>query len=327
MGVKSKKMLLLIFLGIILAVSLHARGRSDGGVRDLTIYSVRGPTGVGMIRLFDSPPEIDGFNVSVEALAHVDLIAARFISGQAFVGILPPNMAARIASSGRDIRAAAVINTGMLSLLTSDPDIRGIAYLRGRTVQVAGQGATPDFVFRRILAYHGLTAERDVTLGFALAFPEIAQSLIAGRISTALLPEPFASMALLGRPDLRHVADIQEEWTRAANAAAFPMTLLVVDGAFADANPAAMEKIIYAVKESIEWVKANPAGAGAMVERHDLGLGAAIVAASVPRSNFAFIRAHDARPSLEALFNVFLEHSPASIGGALPDDRFYFSGR
>jgi len=64
-----------------------------------------------------------------------------------------------------------------------------------------------------------------------------------------------------------------------------------------------------------------------MVERHDLGLGAAIVAASVPRSNFAFIRAHDARPSLEALFNVFLEHSPASIGGALPDDRFYFSGR
>jgi len=313
-----------IIFGIILAASLHARGRSDDSVRDLTIFNIRGPSGVGLIRLFEEPPQIPGFNVRLEALANQDLMAARLISGEAQVGVLPPNMAAKIASSGRDIRAAAVLFTGMLSLLTSDPDVRSIADLRGKTVEVAGQGATPEFVFRKILDFHGLTPGRDISFGHSLAFPAIAQSLIAGRISTALLPEPFATMALMGRPELRHVTNIQEEWARVTGIENYPMTLLVVDGAFADANPAAMRIILDAARDSIEWVKAHPAEAGALVEKHELGLRANIVAASVPQSNYVFIPASDARPSLEALFSVFLDFAPVSIGGVLPDDRFYF---
>lgn len=322
---KSIKTILIFGLfGIFFSGFLYARGASDAGIRPLTIFSIRGPSGVGMIRLFEDPPEIPGFNVRLEALAHADLMAARFLSGEAQVGILPPNMAAKIASSGRDIRVAAVIGAGMLSLITSDPSIHNISDLRGQTVEVAGQGATPEFVFRKILDTHGLAAPRDITLGFSLAPPEIAQSLIAGRISNALLPEPFATMALSGRPDLRLVANIQQEWVRAGGHGNYPMTLLVVDGAFASSNPGAVRIILDAVASSIEWVKAHPAQAGELVEKHDLGLRAAIAAAAIPNSNYVFIPATEARPSLEALFRVFLEHDPVSIGGVLPGDGFYF---
>ncbi|MCL2319323.1 MAG: ABC transporter substrate-binding protein, partial [Treponema sp.] len=251
-------------------------------------------------------------------------LAARFISGEAKAGILPPNMAAKIASSGKDIRAAAVIGTGMLSLLGSDSAVQSIDDLKGKTVEVAGQGASPDYVFRKILGAHGLDPDRDLKLGYSLAYPEIAQSLIAGRVSLALLPEPFATMARLGKPDLKSVADIQAEWVKAGGAGNYPMTLFVVDGAFADANPGAVAAILGAVKNSIEWVQAHPAEAGALVEKHELGLKAAVVIAAIPKSNYVFIPAAQARPSLEALFRVFLENSPVSIGGALPGDKFYF---
>jgi NitT/TauT family transport system substrate-binding protein len=99
--------------------------------------------------------------------------------------------------------------------------------------------------------------------------------------------------------------------------------LLVVDGAFASANAGAVERILDAVKNSIEWVKANPAEAGVLVEKHDLGLRASVVAAAVPGSNYVFIPAAEARLSLEALFRVFLENAPASIG-AMPGDGFYW---
>jgi NitT/TauT family transport system substrate-binding protein len=102
------------------------------------------------------------------------------------------------------------------------------------------------------------------------------------------------------------------------------MTLLVVDGAFASANPDVVKVILDAVRASIEWVIAQPVEAGILVEKHDLGLRAAIVAAAVPHSNYVFIPAVEARPSLEALFRVFLEYDPVSIGGALPGDRFYW---
>jgi NitT/TauT family transport system substrate-binding protein len=289
----------------------------------LTIYAIRGPSGVGMIRLFESPPVAGGKAVKMEALAQADLLAAKFISGEAKVGIRPANVAAKIASTGKHIQIAAVTGTGMLSLLTGDPTIRGIADLRGKSVEVAGQGATPDYVFRRILLSKGLNPDRDLKLGYALAYPEIAQSLIAGRIATALLPEPFATMARTGNPALRQVSDVQAEWVNAGGNGNYPMTVLVVDAAYAKAEPANIRAILNALKASIEWVLANPREAGVLVEKHDLGLKAPVVTAAIPRSNYVFIPAGEARPSLEALYETFLQFSPVSIGGSLPADNFY----
>ena len=309
--------------GFVFCTFLHARGSVENNVKPLVICSIKGPSGVALVRLFEDPPEIPGFDIKVEALANQDLMAARLLSGEVQVGILPPNMAAKIASSGRDIRAAAITGAGMLSLLSSDGAVRRIEDLKGKSVEVAGQGATPDYVFRKILISNYIQPGRDLNLGYSLAYPEIAQSLIAGRVSLALLPEPFATMARLGRPDLHSVADIQEEWVKAGGAGNYPMTVLAIDGAFADANQAALEKILAAAKNSIEWVTAHPAEAGTLVEKHDLGLKAAIAAAAIPKSNYVFIPAARGRSSLEALFALFLEYAPASIGGAMPGDGFY----
>jgi NitT/TauT family transport system substrate-binding protein len=299
---------------------LPAQSSSTG----LTIYGLKGPSGVGLIRLFESPPRLPGFSVRVEALAQADLMAARFIAGEARVGILPANVAAKIAASGKAIQAAAVTGTGMLSLLSSDRAVNSIGDLKGRTVEVAGQGATPDYVFRKILLNRGLEPGRDVKLSYSLAYPEIAQSLIAGRISLALLPEPFATMARSGRPDLKAVSDIQQEWTLAGGEKNYPMTVLVVDGAFAASSPGAVAAILEAVRASIAWTTANPAEAGKLVEKHDLGLKAPVAAAAIPRSNYVYISAAEARPSMEALFRVFLEFAPQSIGGRLPGEDFYY---
>lgn len=307
------------FFTLALTASLAAGASKE----DLTIYAIRGPSGVSMIRLFENPPKAAGFTIRMEALAQADLIAAKFIAGEAKLGILPANVAAKIASSGRGIQIAAVTGTGMLSLLSADPALTGIEDLRGRTVEVAGQGATPDYVFRKILLARGIEPGTGITLNYALAYPEIAQSLIAGRVSLALLPEPFATMARAGRPDLTVVGDIQNEWIRAGGEGNYPMTVLAVDPALAAAHPALIQTILDALRDSTEWVINNPAEAGALVEKHELGLRAPVVAAAIPRSNYVFISAAEARPSLEALYRAFLEFAPASIGGALPPDGFY----
>ncbi|MDR0685135.1 MAG: ABC transporter substrate-binding protein [Spirochaetaceae bacterium] len=301
-----------------------ASGKKTAEPAPLTIYGLKGPSGVGMIRLFETPPEVRGMRVSVEALASGDLMAARFISGEAKVGILPSNVAAKIAASGKPVQLAAVTGLGMLSLLSGDPSVRTIADLRGRKIAVAGQGAVPDYVFRKILTTYQINPGTDVTLDYSLAYPEIAQSLIAGRIDLAIIPEPFATMARQGNGSLAQVSDIQAEWEKAGGQGNYPITVLVVDTQFAKENRDGMKTILAAVKDSIEWVKANPVEAGALVEKHGLGLRAPVVAASVPRSNFAFIDAKAARPTLTALYETLLEFAPDSIGGRLPDDSFYY---
>jgi NitT/TauT family transport system substrate-binding protein len=318
---KHKQKLIVFGMALLgLAGALPAQSASG---EPLTVYAIRGPSGVAMIRLFENPPVAAGGPVKMEALAQADLIAARFIAGEAKAGMLPPNVAAKIASAGKRIQVAAVTGTGMLSLLTGDSSIRSFGDLKGKSIEVAGQGATPDFVFRRILRFRGFDPDRDMRLNYSLAYPEIAQALIAGRVSTALLPEPFATMARSGRPDLRAVSDVQLEWRRAGGIGNYPMTVLAVDADYARSDPAGIRSLLAAIKASSEWVTANPAEAGALVEKHDLGLRAPVVAAAIPRSNYVFISAREARPALEALYETFLQYSPESIGGKLPGDAFY----
>lgn len=301
-----------------------------GAAERVIIYGVKGPSGLGMIRLFEHPPTAPGFSVEVEVLAQADLVAARFISGGAKMGMLPPNLAAKIASSGKRIQVAAVTGTGMLSLLSSDPSVRRIEDLRGKTVEMAGQGATPDYVFRKILLSKGINPDGDLRLGYSLAYPEIARMLAAGRISLALLPEPFATMAREQRPGLAVIGDIQGEWA-ALNGAGllsapgrnYPMTVFVVDADFAASRPLLLRAVLSGLEESAEWVKANPEEAGLLAEKHGLGLSARIAAAAIPRSGYVYIPAREARGDLEALYRAFLELSPASIGGFLPPDDFY----
>ncbi|MDR2747221.1 MAG: ABC transporter substrate-binding protein, partial [Treponema sp.] len=225
-----KKFTLALGFVLALACPLWARPQVEESKAPvpLVINAIKGPSGVGMIRLFENPPQIPGYDVSIEAFGQADIIAGKFISGEAKIGILPPNVAAKIASSGKNIQIAAIVGTGMVSLITSDPSIQSIDGLKGKNIEAAGQGATPEYVFRHILKARGIDPDNDLKLTFTLAYPEIAQSLIAGKLSLALLVEPFATMALRGNPALRQVGDIQEEWVRAGGNSNYPMTALVV---------------------------------------------------------------------------------------------------
>ena len=75
---------------------------------------------------------------------------------------------------------------------------------------------------------------------------------------------------------------------------------------FAKEQPAVARALLEAVNASITWVKANPAAAGLLVEKNDLGLKAAIAEKAIPRSAYVFVDAPArAGPSVEALLRVF----------------------
>jgi len=305
-------------IGVFCALSVILAAETQ-----VTVYGLKGPSALGLVHMWETPPLLAGVDVKVQALPSVDIMVAKIINGEAKIGILPPNVAAKLAAAGRPLRIAAVVGNGMLSLLTNDPQVRTIRDLKGSTVEVAGQGATPEYVFRRVLAANGLHAETDLRLGFSLAYPEIAQALIAGRVRTALLPEPFATMARAGSPSLRQVGDVQQEWRKAGGNADYPMTVLVVDASFAAQQPRVLQAIMDAYRASIEWVLANPASAGLLAEKYDLGLKAAVAAASIPVGAYVFVPAPDARVALENLYRAYLEYAPASIGRRMPADELY----
>jgi NitT/TauT family transport system substrate-binding protein len=314
------KILLLCMASMAFVVTLNALPGT------ITIGALKGPTGIGMVRLFETPPQLpDGLRLATVAVPSADVMAAKVIGGEYDAAVLPINMAAKLYSAGIPIRLAAIVGDGMVSFLTSDPSIVSLADLRSKDIAVAGQGATPDYLFRHLLAEAGIDPNKDLHLSYSLPYPEAAEALAAGKIRYAILPEPFATLALAANPALRSPFDLGALWTKATGQASYPMSAFVVSARLASSNPAAVAAILAAYSNSISWVVAHPKEAGFLVEKHDLGLKAAIAAEAIPRSNYVFVTATLARPAVEALLSVFLDTAPASVGGKLPDADFYAS--
>ncbi|PKL08922.1 MAG: sulfonate ABC transporter substrate-binding protein [Spirochaetae bacterium HGW-Spirochaetae-7] len=288
--------------------------------------ALKGPTGIGMIYLFEGETTLpENASLSVEAVPSADAMAAKLLSGELDAAVLPVNMAAKLYNAGLQYRLAAVVGNGMVKILTTDASIVSLSDLRGRDVFVAGQGATPEFLLRTILPKAGLNPDTDLHMSFNLPYPEIAASLVAGKIDIAVLPEPFATLALKGNPAVRVPFSLSELWTAATGQRDYPMSVFVMRSSLLAERPAAAAALLAAYKASIGRAVADPAAAGALVEKHDMGLKASIAAAAIPAAAFTFVPALEARSSVVALLSVFLAASPASIGSKLPDGDWYAS--
>ncbi|MDX9957520.1 MAG: MqnA/MqnD/SBP family protein [Spirochaetia bacterium] len=290
----------------------------------LRLGAIKGPSGIGLVHLLETPPVLPGGDtVSVELVGSADAIASKLLSGELDAAVLPVNLAAKLYNSGIDYRLAAVVGNGMIKVITTDPTIVGITDLSQRSVHVAGQASTPEFLLRAILEHSKLTGEAAPTLVFNLPIPEIAASMIAGRINLAVVPEPFATMILAGNPEAREAFSLGQLWQEATGLADYPMTAFVVKVDTADQRPATVQALMAAYRDSITRMLANPQEAGVLAEKFEIGLKAAIAAKAIPQSNYVFLDAPASRPMVEGLLNVFLASAPVSVGGKLPAESFY----
>jgi NitT/TauT family transport system substrate-binding protein len=308
---------------LLCAVGAWAQ-QSSGGSDALVIGVLKGPTGVGLVKLVDESAKLpDGTPVVYRIVPSVDIMLSKLTTGEVDIAALPTNTAAKLYNGGMGYCLAAVIGNGMLSYISSDTSVTSVMGLKGREIAISGQGAVPEYVFRLILRKAKLNPDSDVRLNFSLPYPEAVASLVAGKIQDAVLPEPFATMALIGNPKLRVPFDIQALYGAAGGSATYPLSVLVVKKDLFAKRPELVKAFLESAKASIAWTLANPAQAGAIVERLEFGMKAKVAEASIPKTNYVFLTAKEAKKDIESLFAVLLAENPVSIGGKLPDAAFY----
>jgi len=293
----------------------------------LAIGAFRGPTAVGLVQVISEGLNLPGGGtVEFELVGAPDVMIARLVNQEVDLAVLPANLAARLYNGGQSLVLAAITGTGMLSVLSTDSSIATTTDLRGRQVHVTGQGSTPDYVLKAILQSEGLVPGADLTLDFSMSYPEITASLAAGRIETAVLPEPFSTMARMQNPQVMKVLDLQEAWAEIpGNARDYPMTALVVRRQVWEYRPEDVDAFLTAYARSLQWVQDNPDDAGALVGSLDIGIPGPVAARAIPTSGYSYLSAAlpSTRELAEGLFEVLFELEPASIGGKLPDSGFY----
>lgn len=311
--------------------ALYAAGLQEGRDPKETVIvkaaALTGPSGFGMIRMFEFPPELgEGGEIEFQVLPTPPEMVARVAGRELDVAVFPSNMAAKLYTEGPGYRLGAVVGMGVLSLLSGNPSVVSWDDLRGQTIHSVGKGASPDYLLNYFLAEVGLEPGRDVTIDFSLTNgARLAQMLIAGKVENAVLPQPFVTMVMEKSPGIREVLDFQEAWKMVQGSVeTYPMTVVVFRPEFAEEHPEIAKAFLEEYRRSIEWVNSNPLEAAQLIEKYGV-MPAAIAAPAIPRCNLKFIPAAEAKTLMESYLQVLLDFNPASVGGRLPDDGFYFS--
>ena len=284
---------------------------------------LRGPSGIPCACLMECYPA-----ARYEVFASASQLLPKMLKGEIDIGFLPPNVAAKAYNtSGGALVALAVSGNAAVSLITKDRALTNLAALRGKTVHVAGQGATPDIIFRYVLSASGIDVgegKDKVSLSYSVPTAQLAPALLSGRIEYAVVPEPFATVALVGDAGVIKAFDLGAEFARLSGGDVPPTTLIVANAKFAKSNPDVLRSFLAEYKRAYQWTLSNTVDAGQAVERASLGLTADIATKAIPNCAFTFKRAVDARGQIEAALLVFLHFDEAAVGGKLPDDGFYF---
>ena len=315
------KRMLGALLALLLTLTLNAVCAEDAPAR---VYALKGPTGIGLVGVMRDHADEYEFTLCGAA----DEIVAALASGSADIAACPTNLAATLYQKTKGGVQLLALNTlGVLHVVTSDPEIDSIDDLAGRTVYATGQASVPEYVLRYILEQNGLT--ESVTVEYVAEHSELAAMLASGSVVIGVLPEPHVTSALMQNDSLRAALDVTALFEDAARAAGegdmvLSMGCFVVRREYANAHPGQVAAFLEACKASAAFVNADPDAASQLVEQFGVLPKAAVAKRAIPNCHIVCVTGEAMRAQIEPLYALLHQFNPASVGGALPDDGFYY---
>ena len=308
-------------------VSTEAPGASSG--MTLRVGSLKGPTSMGLVSLMDqaSKGEAKG-NYEFTMVTAADELLTKVISGDLDIALVPANMASILYNKTNHGVNVIDINTlGVLYVVSSDESIQSVADLKGKTLYMTGKGTTPDYVLQYLLSENGLTTD-DVTIEYKSEATEVAAVLKEQEGAIGLLPQPFVTVAMAQNESLKMVLDLTKEWEAIQGGTGGSLVTGVTicrSELFADpAGAEAIDVFLAGHKASAMFAIDNVAETADLVAAAGIIEKAPVAAKAIPYCSITFVDGEMMKSMLDGYLTVLFDQDPASVGGTLPDDAFYY---
>ena len=257
------------------------------------IAALKGPTAMGLVKLMsDAPSSANGPLYDFTLAGSADEVTPALIKGELDMACVPANLAAVLYNKTEGAVQVLAVNTlGVLYIVENGESVQSLA---------------------------------DVTLDWKSEHSECVAALASGQASIALLPQPFVTVAQSKLEGLRMALDLTEEWDKLDNGSALITGVIVARSDFVEAHPDAVGSFLTAYAASVDWVNANTADAAALIGEYGI-VDAAVAEKALPYCNIVCITGAELLEKLPGYLSVLYNADPAAVGGALPDNSFYFA--
>lgn len=291
------------------------------------IASLKGPTTIGMVKLMNDAEEgMVKHDYQFEVYGTADEIVPKLVNGELDVALVPCNLASVLYNKTEGAVQVAAINTlGVLYVVESGDTVQSIEDLAGKTVYSTGKGTTPEFALNYVLNQNGINPGNDVTIEYKSESTEIAAMLETADDTIAVLPQPYVTVVQMQNDEVRVALSLTEEWDKVSTDSSMVTGVVLARKAFIEENPIAFNEFLEEYSASTDYVNANIEEASVWVEKYGIVAKAPIAAKAIPACNITYIDGEEMKTMVSGYLKVLFDANPQSVGGALPDDEFYFN--
>ena len=292
----------------------------------VNLMVLSGPTGVGAAKLLsdnDAGTTLNDYNA--EVVTDNSQIQTSLKSGEVDIAAIATNVAANFAAqTDGSIQMLAVNTLGVLYILDKNVGITSLADLSGKTIYATGKGANPEYILNYLLTQNGVDPATDVTIEWLTA-EEVSAKMISSDSAVCMLPVPAATALMAKDTAVKQAVSLSDAWDELGNGS-LAMGCVVARTDFIEENPQAVTDFLTEYKSSIDYMKdeANVDAASELVAQYKITPSAAIAAAAIPQCNLTFASGQEMKDLVEGYFSVLYQADPASIGGGMPYDSFYY---
>ena len=285
----------------------------------LNVAALKGPTAMGMVKLMEDTG--DEYTYSLEGSP--DAIVPLLAKGELDIAAVPANLASIIYNNTKNVEVIAVNTLGVLYLVgNGSEEIKSREDLLGKTIYSAGKGSTPEYALESILSYLSLEDGKDVFVEWKSEHAECVASLISDPDSIAMLPQPFATSALMQNKDFSIILDLNGLWEDITGSPLITGCLVARKDVLENHEEAVLS-FLSSYSESVDWVNANNAEAAVLIEKYGI-IKAQIAEKALPYCNIVCMRGEEMKKALTVYYNSLYSLNPKSVGGSIPGEELYF---
>jgi len=310
---KAMKRFLALLLAALLLLSL-----ASAQAAPLRVGALKGPTAMGLVKLMADSEGGDAYAFSL--FASPDALLPELVKGQLDLACIPVSLAAVLYQNTKGALRAVGINTlGVLYVLENGSKVGSLGDLAGRRLYASGKASTPEYVLSHLLGQAGVEG---VEVVWKAEHAEALAALLVDPEGLAMLPQPFVALALAKNPGLRVALDLNRAWEDLGQGRLITGVTVARSEAL-DARQDEVVRFLEANAASAAFVNGNVKEAAALVGRFGI-LDAGPAEKALPHCGITLITGAEMKAELEAFYAVLFAQNPDAVGGAAPDDAFYF---
>lgn len=266
--------------------------------------------------------------IEIKQWKNPDELRALIVNNQADIYLLPTNVAATLNNLNIKLNFRAVTVWGILSIVSTQSKIKKLEDLQGEEVLVPFRGDMPDLILQALIRKKKL--QNKIKIKYIGTPIEAMQLLLLRRESHVLLAEPATSMAIsktssfpikIIAPTLYRAIDLQKEWGQDFNSDnKIPQAGIAFSS---NISKYASDELLKTYSDALIYYKKNPLQSAKMVAKEIKLLNQPAILESISWAQMEYKTVQESKISLENFFKVLFELNPDSIGGKMPDLKFY----